>query len=409
MHRVLIVGGGFAGVATARALGRRAEVTIVSEENSLLFTPMLAEVAATDLDPRHILAPLRHLCPHARIVIGSVIAVSPEARTVRVRSPLGGDERTYGGDALVIAAGSRAATFGVPGVVEHALPFREIRDALRIRRRLVSLLEESTERPDPALTRVIVVGAGYSGAELSAALADFLVRARRRYYRTAPEPRVTLVDAIDRVVPMLPAAASTKAAAALRDRHVHLVLGRKVAGIEAGRLDLDDGTSLEAATIIWAGGVEAVPLHGLDAERGRRGALTVDGHMQVADGLFALGDAALVPDGHGGLCPPTAQHALRQGAHLGKALPELLDGRDTPEFRYRTLGELVSLGHRNAIGRVLGVTVSGFVAWFLWRSYYLLRLPTVARKARVAFDWTLDLIFPPDIADPASTDLGPDL
>jgi NADH dehydrogenase len=342
-------------------------------------------------------------------VIGTAVEVSPADRSVRVRSPLGGAERTYTADALVVATGSRSATFGVPGVVEHALPFRQIGDALRIRRRLVSLLEESTERPDPALTRVVVVGAGYSGAELSAALADFLERSRRHYYRTAPPPRVTLVDAVDRVVPMLPAAASVKAAAALRERGVHLVLGRKVAAVRAGALDLDDGTTLQAASIIWAGGVEALPLPGLDQERGRRGALTVDGHMRVTDGVFALGDAALVPDGHGGVCPPTAQHALRQGAHLGRILPDLLDGRIAPRFRYRTLGELVSLGHRNAIGRVLGITVSGFVAWFLWRSYYLLRLPTLVRKARVAFDWTLDLIFPPDIADPASSDLGPDL
>src|SRR5690606_26453786 len=151
-----------------------------------------------------------------------------------------------------------------------------------------------------------------------------------------------------------------------------------------------------AETVVWSAGVRPHPLVsnlGLPAVKGR---LVVDGRLQAAEGIFALGDAALVPDGRGGVSPPTAQFALRQGHYLGKRLPDILAGHRVPDFRYRNWGELVSLGHRNAVGQVLGVPVSGFIGWFLWRSYYLLRLPTFMRKVRVALDWSIDIVFPPD-------------
>ena len=139
------------------------------------------------------------------------------------------------------------------------------------------------------------------------------------------------------------------------------------------------------------------------------GRLLVDGNMRLATGVFALGDIAAVPDGHGGVSPSNAQYALRQGKYLGKRLPAIVAGEGVKPFKYRSLGQLVSLGHRNAVALVLGVPMSGFIAWFLWRSYYLMRLPSLVRKLRVAIDWTLDLIFPPDIAGIPSVDIGPAL
>lgn len=407
MRKVIVVGGGFAGAWTARGLGRRCQVTLVSEHNYLLFTPMLAEVAAADVDPRHILAPLRHLCPHARVVVGTAIAIDTERRSVVVRSPVDGTETTLTADALVLAAGSRPATFGIPGVAEHTIGFRTIGDALTIRHRLLTLLDATGGSPRGDETSVAVIGAGASGAEIATAIADFLHRARRRYYPAAAEPRVTLVDMTDRVLPQLPERASRKAARAMR--RVDLRLGTPVAAIEPGVVALADGSRIAARTIVWAAGIRGHVLPGVTAPRGAGDRLVVDDHLRVTDGVWALGDVALVPDGHGGTSPPTAQHAVRQGAYLGRHLPAMLSGAETPPFRYRTLGELVSLGHRKAVGRVLGVTVSGFIGWFLWRSYYLLRLPGFFRRMRVAFDWTLDLVFPPDIADPATADPGPDL
>lgn len=408
--RVVIVGGGFAGSTLARALGRRASVTLISEVNYLLFTPMLAEVAAADVDPRHILVPLRQLCPHARVVIGTAVEADAAGHTVTVRSPVDGAMSTHRGDAVVLAGGGVPQTFGVPGVAEHALGFKTISDALRIRTRLLTFLEESTETRETRLTSVAIVGAGYSGAELAAALADFLRRAARRYYRDAPAPSITLIDAIERVVPMLPERSSAAAAKALRRRGVDLALGRKVTAVEAGRVVLDDGSVVEAGTIIWAGGVKGRLIPGdLGAEPARSDRFAVDERLRLADGVWAIGDIAIAPDGRGGECPPTAQHATRQASFLGRHLPAMLAGEDTPTFAYASMGELVSLGHRNAVGRVLGFDVKGFLAWFLWRSYYLFRLPTLGRKARVALDWTLDLVFPPDVADPATADRGPDL
>lgn len=408
--RVLIVGGGYAGVETARGLAKSADVTILSRENFLLFTPMLAEVAAGDIEPRHIVSPLRDLCPHARVLIGEVEAVDVERRSVHYRPALGLEERTVSGDVLVLTVGSVPATFGVHGVVEETLGFKTILDALRIRRRVVALLEAAADSGDPALTTVAVIGAGYAGTELAAALADFMHAAASRYYANAPRPRILLVDALDRVTPTLTEKLSAAAERALEKRGVELVLGRRVARVSPGRVELEDGTAISAGTIIWSVGVVAHPLAGqAGMECDKMGRLLVDGNMRLAPGVFALGDIAAVPDGHGGVSPTNAQYALRQGKYLGRRLPAIVAGKTVKPFRYRSYGQLVSLGHRNAVALVSGVPMSGFIAWFLWRSYYLMRLPTLVRKFRVAIDWTLDLIFPPDIAEIPSVGIGPAL
>jgi NADH dehydrogenase len=188
-----------------------------------------------------------------------------------------------------------------------------------------------------------------------------------------------------------------------------LVLGQKVQAVTSSGVTLESGRTIEAATVVWAAGVRPHPMAtelGLPTERGR---IVVDGGLMAAPGIFVVGDVGLVPDGRGSISPPTAQFALRQGKYLGRNLPRLLAGDRAPAFRYRTLGELVSLGHRNAVGRVMGVPVSGFIGWFLWRTYYLMRLPGLLRKTRVALDWTLDLLFPPDVAWLPSSDLGHDV
>ena len=396
-------------MAAARRLEDRARVTVVSDQNFQLFTPMLAEVAAGDLDPRHIITPIRQLAPRARVVSGVVESIDVGSRSVTVTRPFGLDPIELTGDAIVVAPGSVPATFGVEGVDDWALPFKTIADSLRIRNRILALLETSTEEAERRLTHVAVVGAGYSGAELAAALADFLGEASRRYFTSAPRPAVTLIDAVDRVAPALSRSLSAAAERALTRRGVELVLGTKVEAVTSRGLRLASGVELEAETVVWAAGVRPHPLVGtldLPTDRGR---LVVDSRLMAAPGIFALGDAALVPDGRSGVSPPTAQFALRQGRYLGRHLPAILSGSRVPDFKYRNLGELVSLGHRNAVGQVLGLPVSGFAGWFLWRSYYLMRLPSLLRKTRVAIDWTLDLFFPPDVAWLPSSDLGHDV
>jgi NADH dehydrogenase len=406
--RVVIVGGGFAGSAVARRLGEEVSVTIVSNDNFLLFTPMLAEAAVGDVDPRHIVTPIRQLAPSSALVQGEVTAIDPERKMVTVQPVFGSGPITVEGDVLVIALGSVPHTYGVVGVEEHALPFKEISDALRVRNRVLALLESASLDHDPWLTKVAVVGAGYSGAELAGALGDFVRDASTRFYRDVPTPAVTLVDAVERVTPALSRGLSAAAARALYARGVTLALGSAVTEVTDRGVMLANGELIEAATVIWAAGVRPNPLVseiGLPTVNGK---LEVDGHMRAAAGVYAVGDAALVPAGGGMMSPPTAQFALRQGRYLGRHLPALERGEfGIPKFSYGTKGELVSLGHRNAVGRVLGIPVSGLIGWFLWRSYYLLQLPTFLRKARVGLDWTLDMVFPPDVAWIPSSDLGP--
>ncbi|HEY7583579.1 MAG TPA: NAD(P)/FAD-dependent oxidoreductase [Acidimicrobiia bacterium] len=402
--KVLIAGSGFSGSMVARGLARKSgvEVIIVNADNFLLFTPMLAEAAVGDVDPRHIIAPIRQLAPGAELVQGIIESIDAERRMVVVNRLFGEVTESISADVLVLALGSVSNTYGVVGADQHALPFKTIVDALRIRNRILAKMEAEGS------VSVAVVGAGFSGAELTAALADFLREVHQRFYRAGAPPRVTLVDAVDRVTPALTSSLSRSAARALAKRDVRLVLGSAVTAVSTEGVQLQSGEFVEAGTVIWAAGIKPHPLLARTGLETNGDKIPVDRHFRSArEGVYAVGDAALSPTGDGGFSPPTAQFALRQGRYLGRNLDVIQTGGTVEPFSYQTKGELVSLGHRNAVGRVLGIPVSGLIGWFLWRSYYLLQLPTTLRKARVAADWTLDLFFPPDIAWLPSSDLGP--
>ena len=395
---VVVVGGGYAGANVAAGIGDDADVTLISDQNFLLSTPMLAEVAAGFLDPRHIVTPLRSMCSRAEIVQGTVSEIDIGKKAVTVRGPLGAGERTINWDVLVLAPGSVTADFGVSGVGEYALPFKTVTHALAIRNHVLAALEGTAVSDDPRLTKVVVVGAGYSGAELAAALADLMHEAAETFFDSALRPEVTLVDAVDRVAPTLNNRQSKVAEKQLRERRVEIRLNSKVAAVDSRGVEFSDGSRIDAATVVWAAGVKPNPLVaelGLATEKGR---LVTDGRMRVTDCVFALGDVAAVPDGSGDTSPPTAQFAIRQARYLGEHLTRIVAGETVPRFKYKTLGQLVSLGHHNAVGRVMGLPVAGLPGWVLWRSYYLLQVPSLYRKMRIALDWTLDIIFPPDIA-----------
>jgi NADH dehydrogenase len=402
--KVVVAGVGFSGAMVAKGLSRKAgvEVVAVNADNFLLFTPMLAEAAVGDVDPRHIVAPIRQLAPHAELVQGIIESIDAGRRSLVVSRLFGDTREVIAGDVLVLALGSVSNTYGVPGADEHGLSFKTILDALRIRNRIIAQMEAE------GTVSVAVVGAGFSGAELTAALADFLAEVHRRFYRKGRVPQVMLVDAVERVTPALTSSLSSAAARALQKRGVRLVLGSAVNEVNERGIRLENNVFVEAGTVIWAAGIKPHPLlakAGLDTDRGQ---VVVDGHFRTAtSGVYAVGDAALSPRGDGGFSPPTAQFALRQGRYLGRHLDVIEAGRPVAPFSYSTKGELVSLGHRNAVGTVFVVPVSGVLGWFLWRSYYLFQLPTTLRKARVALDWTLDVFFPPDIAWLPSSDLGP--
>jgi len=397
----VVAGGGFAGSYVARILGRRG-ATIVSPQNFMLFTPMLPEAASGTLEPRHAVVPLRVMCPHAELLLGRVIAHDAGGRRVQVET----EERVFWlrYDDLVVALGAVARTLPIPGLAEHALGFKSLGDAIHLRNHVLTRVEVAAASQAEGHRRreltFVFVGAGYAGVEALAELAD-LVRDALRYYPTlqgVPQHWL-LVDAAPKILPEIPSRLGDYAAELLRRRGVDIRVETTLAEVEPHAVRLSDGSHILTSTVVWTAGVKAHPLLaelGLPLDgRGRvrvDETLRVDGHQHV----WALGDGAAVPNAAtpGRTDPPTSQHALRQSRRLAKNLR----GEVTP-YRYRTLGEVATLGRYKGIASVFGFPLKGFLGWWVTRTYHLYQLPLVSRKLRVVTDWTVALFFRRDIAE----------
>ncbi|HEY2388895.1 MAG TPA: NAD(P)/FAD-dependent oxidoreductase [Candidatus Binatia bacterium] len=409
--RIVIVGGGFGGVYTALELqrllrrDRDVEVTIVSRDNFLLFTPMLHEVAASDLDVTHIVNPVRKLLPRVRFFDGDVTTIDLRRRAVVVAH--GADSHTHDlpYDHLVVALGSVTNFFGIPGLEERALTMKSLGDAIALRNRMIALLEEAdTECCAAARTRLltfVVAGAGFAGLETVAAMNDFVREAVRFYPRITPEMvRMVLVHPEEVVLPELSPSLGRYAQRKLEARGVEVHGRTKVTAIADAAVALSDGTIVPASTVVWTAGTTPSPLVATLPCNRQRGRICVNDRLQVDGwaGVWALGDCALVPDGATGrFHPPTAQHAIRQGRCAARNIVASLRGQPLRPFAFRTIGQLASLGRRTGVAQILGVNFSGFIAWWLWRTIYLAKLPRLEKKVRVALDWTLDLVFSKDL------------
>jgi NADH dehydrogenase len=397
----LVIGGGFAGGYVARCLRKRG-ATIVSPENSMLYTPMLPEAASGTLEPRHTVVPLRMMCPHAEFVLGRATSVDFERSRVQVETIEGHVDLTYRD--LVIALGAISRTLPIPGLADHALGFKSLADAIHLRNHVLRRLEAADAAPNEThrlreLTFVFV-GAGYAGVEALAELSD-LVRDALRYYpklQTVPQ-RWVLVDAAPKILPEIPRRLGDYAAEKLAGRGVEIRVETTLESVEAGAAQLSDGERILTHTLVWTAGVRAHPLlsqFGLPLdERGRvivSETMQVEGHERV----WALGDGARVPNlaTPGAFDPPTCQHALRQARRLAKNL----QGELKP-YRYRMLGQVATLGRYKGIADVLGLRLTGFLGWFVTRTYHLYQLPLFSRKLRVVADWTTSLFFRRDIAE----------
>ncbi len=418
--RVVIVGGGFGGVAVAQRLealaldGSGIDVTLVSDRNFLLFTPMLAEVAGSSVEQQHISAPLRAACPRTRFVRGRATDIDVEARLVRVaEAPRG--EVCY--DHLVVALGSVPDDRDVPGVADHCFSLKTLDDATRLRNHVISMMERADVETDGAerrsLLTFVVAGGGFAGTEMVAELCD-LAHSALRHYPSVPidELRFVLVHSRDRILPEIGAELADYALDKLHARGIETVLGTHVDGVTPTSLTLDAGTEIATRTVVWTAGNQPNALvTALGCELGDRGAVVTDATLAVTglDRVWALGDCAQVPDSEGGRCPPTAQHATRQGTTVADNILAVEQGRDPSPFSFSSLGTLVALGHRTAVAEIRGRRFSGILAWFMWRTIYLFKLPTLEKKARVVVDWTVDLLFPRDIVlttDSPQRDLG---
>jgi len=397
---VLVVGGGFAGAYVARELGGRG-ATIVSKENFMLYTPLLPEAASGTLEPRHCVVPLRVMCPHAELILGSVNAVDLEARTVAVETDEG--PQTVGWRELVLALGAVPRTLPIPGLSEHALSFKSLADAINLRNHVLHQLEAADAALDEAerarrLTFVFV-GAGYAGVEALAELSDLAEDALRYYPRLrATRRRWVLVDAAPRILPEIPPPLGDYAAAELRSREVEVHVETTLVSVSAGEAVLGDGTRVPTNTLVWTAGVAPNPLlREWSLPLDERGRVEVDELLRVSghEHVWALGDCARVPNTRSDRPdPPTCQHALRQARRLARNLV----GPPEP-YGYRMLGQVATLGRHKGIAEVLGLRLRGFLGWWVTRSYHLYQLPLAQRKARVVVDWTVSLFFRRDIAE----------
>jgi NADH dehydrogenase len=397
----VVVGGGYAGSYVARCLGKRG-ATIVSPENSMLFTPLLPEAASGTLEPRHVVVPLRMMCPHSELVLGRATALDFEHNRVQVETFEGLVNVGYRD--LVVALGSISRALPIPGLADHALGFKDLADAIHLRNHVLQRLEAADVAPNETHRRrelsFVFVGAGYAGVEALAELSD-LVRDALRFYpglRHAPQ-RWVLVDAAPKILPEIPSRLGEYAARKLARRGVEIHVSTTLESLEAGAAHLSNGERILTRTLVWTAGVKANPVlssFGLPLdERGRvrvDETLRVEGHEHV----WALGDGAAVPNAAtpGAVDPPTSQHALRQARRLAKNL-----AGDRRPYRYRMLGQVATLGRYKGIADVLGLRFTGFVGWFITRTYHLYQLPLLSRKLRVVTDWTTSLFFRRDIAE----------
>ena len=396
-----MLGGGFAGSYVARLLGKRG-ATIVSPENFMLYTPMLPEAASGTLEPRHVVVPLRMMCPHAELLLGRARELDVARQRVQVETEDGLLTVRY--TELVVAVGAVARTLPIPGLAEHALGFKSLADAIHLRNHVLRRLEAASAATAAAhrereLTFVFV-GAGYAGVEALAEMAD-LVRDAIRYYGELRRARQhwVLVDAAPRILAEIPQKLGDYATRELERRGVDIRLETTLEEVEPHGAVLSDGDRLLTSTVVWTAGVRANPLNellGLPLDE--RGRIVVDETLHVGDvpHLWALGDGARVPNlaTPGGYDPPTCQHALRQARRLAKNLR----GNAKP-YRYRMLGQAATLGRYKGIAQVPGFLLRGFPGWFVTRTYHLYQLPLLRRKLRVVTDWTTALFFRRDIAE----------
>lgn len=409
--RILILGGGFGGVYTAleleKLVGRDSDVELdlVSRENYLVFQPMLPEVISGSIGILDTIAPIRRLCPRTNLYTRTIEDIDLQRRRVTLDIGFGARSLELEYDHLVIALGNITSFADTPGLSEHALPFKYLGDALALRNRIIHVLEEADIERDPEARRqlltFVVAGGGFSGVEAVAELNDF-VRAVARSFRRiqGDEIRVVLLHGGPLILPELPRSLAEFAQRLLMRRGVEIRLNTRLHGATADAALISGGARIPTRTLVSTVPSAPNPLVAMLPLAKEKGRITVDEHLAVAGypGVWAVGDCAHVIDTKTGEpCPPTAQHATRQARCVARNLMATVRGRPRRAFAFKALGKLGSLGHHSAVAEVFGIKLSGFLAWWLWRTIYLMKLPGLERKIRVATDWTLDCIFPPDI------------
>jgi NADH dehydrogenase len=407
-YDVVILGGGFAGATLARRLERKLpdnrSIAVISRENFITYNPLLPEVVGASILPGHVVAPLRQMIKRSDFRMVEVTGIDFKEKTI---SHLGEGPALIHYGQLVIGFGRHANLDLVPGMARHALPLKTLGDALFMRNRIIVRLEQAALQSDPdlrrRLTSFVIIGGGFSGVEVAGEICDFLHSAVRYYRSVKPEEcRVILVHSGDYLLPEISRRLGEFTQRKMVRQGIEIHLKARAASVDSEGVDLTSGERITAGTVICTIGSAPNPLTlelGLRLQHGR---IVTNPDMSVPDhpGVWAIGDCAAVPNAYGnGICPPTAQFAVRQATQLAVNIARSFRAESTRPFRYKAAGQLSSIGHNKAVAEIYGIRISGFVAWLLWRGVYLLKIPTFARKVRIFFAWNWEMLFPADIAN----------
>ena len=407
--RILVVGGGYVGMYTALRLQRRlqrgeAEVVVVDPRSYMTYQPFLPEAAAGNLEPRHVVVPLRRALKRCEVLSGRITSID-HARRVASYLPNVGKPRDLSYDIVVVAPGSVPRTLPIPGLAEHGIGFKQVEEAIALRNHVLGQLEIAASTDDPELRREVLtfvfVGGGYAGVEALAELEDMARYALRFYDGLAQKDlRWVLVEAAGRILPEVGEDMGRYTVFQLRGRDIEVKLQTRLESAEGGLIRLSDGEEFRAGTLVWTAGVKPHPLLAatdlpLD-ERGRLRART-DLRVEGVEGAWTAGDCAAVPDlskpEPGATCGPSAQHAVRQSRVLADNIIASMRGEPLTEYRHSYAGSVASLGLYKGVAQVYGIKLKGYPAWFMHRTYHVSRVPTFNRKVRVLADWTLALLF----------------
>jgi NADH dehydrogenase len=410
---IAIIGGGFAGVYCAQQVLKRLEpgtlrVGVIASENHMVFQPMLPEVVGGSLSPQHVVNPIRMICKGADVLKGTVTTLDLENRVLTLDGGRFSSNVSVSFDHLMLAPGAGVDLSRIPGMSEHAYLMRTVGDAMKLRAAIISRMEEANlinkaqQRKD--MLSFVVVGGGYSGVETAGQIQD-LIAGVRRYYDNIDEGEatVTLIHSGDRLLGMLGEKLGDYTGTCLAKMGVNLVFNKRVRAVTARTVQLNDGTMITSHLVVCTvgnaphplikelGATGAVPLE--------RGKLVVEatGRVKGLEKVWSAGDCAMFPKSDGGCCPETAQFAMRQGALIGDNIVASLREKPLKPFTFTGLGELATIGHRKAVAMVMGLRFSGLLAWFMWRTVYLMKLPGLDRKLRVMAEWTFEMFFPRDI------------
>jgi len=412
--RIVILGGGFAGVYTAKylekALGRgdEFEITLVNKENYFVFQPMLPEVISGSIGLLDTVSPIRRLLPRTNLHVRDVEAIDLKNKTVMTSPGFRPHPHIISYDYLVFALGNVTDFRGLRGLPEHALPFKNLADALYLRNHVIRALEEAAiEDHDMTLRQqlltFVIAGGGFSGVEVAAELNDFVRGVAKNYRGLDPrEIRVVLVHSQDRILPEMPEDLARFAQKILQKRGVELLLNARLEAATGEEAILKDGTMIPTRTLVSTVPSSPHPLiDGLDLPKGKNGRLICNGFLEVesAPGLYAVGDCGQIPTPDGSFSPPTAQYATRQARITADNILADIRGGAKKAFAFNELGKMGALGHRSAVADIFGIKFSGFIAWWIWRTIYLMKLPGWGRRLKVATSWTLDLFLPAELIE----------